>query len=298
MDGSGDLYVADCDEQSGAALGAGRDQRGDRRRRQRRRFGRQPTQRSMRRCGGRRRQRLRRRHREQPGAALGAGRDQRRDRGRRQRCRIGRQPTRPTRIGVAVDRTGRVYVARRAATPGCSVGHGRCAPHGAARCRVRRRGQQSGTTHLKVPVTLSQPVGSDGDGALDHLYLPGDSATRPTRPPTTPRPAGTVTFAPGETSATVTIPVNGDTLVEPDEYIVVSFHDPTNANMGGFWGLGLRRSSSTTTTPPSYPAAAPWPPRPRAPPTWPCRSPCPTRPPSRSRCSGPPCSCPATPTDP
>ena len=48
-----------------------------------------------------------------------------------------------------------------------------------------------------------------------------------------------VTFAPGETSKTVTISVNGDTAVEPDEWIVVSFKKPANARIGGFWGLGF-----------------------------------------------------------
>ncbi|MGZ4728598.1 MAG: hypothetical protein ACXWB2_12825 [Acidimicrobiales bacterium] len=33
--------------------------------------------------------------------------------------------------------------------------------------------------------------------------------------------------------------IDGDTVVEPDEYVVVSFHHPTNATMGGFWGLGF-----------------------------------------------------------
>jgi len=37
----------------------------------------------------------------------------------------------------------------------------------------------------------------------------------------------------------VTISVNGDTLVEPDEWIVVGFNHPMNARMGGFWGLGF-----------------------------------------------------------
>jgi hypothetical protein len=27
--------------------------------------------------------------------------------------------------------------------------------------------------------------------------------------------------------------------VEPDEYFVVQFGNPTNATMGGFWGLGF-----------------------------------------------------------
>ena len=31
----------------------------------------------------------------------------------------------------------------------------------------------------------------------------------------------------------------GDLEVESDEYLVVSFRNPTNAVMGGFWGLGF-----------------------------------------------------------
>ena len=48
-----------------------------------------------------------------------------------------------------------------------------------------------------------------------------------------------MTFAPGETAKTVTISVNGDTDVEPNEWITVSFKHPTNAKMGGFYGLGF-----------------------------------------------------------
>ena len=48
-----------------------------------------------------------------------------------------------------------------------------------------------------------------------------------------------MTFAPGQTTAHVHIPVLGRQLTGPDEYLVVSFHDPTNATMGGFWGLGF-----------------------------------------------------------
>lgn len=51
--------------------------------------------------------------------------------------------------------------------------------------------------------------------------------------------SGTVTFAPGETAKSVSITINGDTVSESDEYVVVSFHDPTNAKIGGFYGLGL-----------------------------------------------------------
>jgi hypothetical protein len=48
-----------------------------------------------------------------------------------------------------------------------------------------------------------------------------------------------VTFAPGDTAKTVTIAVNGDTQIEPDEYVLVSFTNPTNAFLGGYYGLGV-----------------------------------------------------------
>jgi hypothetical protein len=33
--------------------------------------------------------------------------------------------------------------------------------------------------------------------------------------------------------------VHADTAPEPDEYVVLSFLHPTNATMGGYWGLGF-----------------------------------------------------------
>ncbi len=97
----------------------------------------------------------------------------------------------------------------------------------------------SGTTTLAVPVTLSNPSTQTVTAQWTTLQVAGD---RPDQadPTTDYTPAsGTVTFAPGETTKTVTVAVNGDSLVEPDEYVVVSFRDPTNAIMGGFWGLGI-----------------------------------------------------------
>ena len=51
--------------------------------------------------------------------------------------------------------------------------------------------------------------------------------------------SGTVTFAPGQTSATVAVPLVADGVAEGDEYVVVSFSDPVDAQLGGFWGLGF-----------------------------------------------------------
>jgi chitinase len=99
----------------------------------------------------------------------------------------------------------------------------------------------SGTSDLIVPVTLSNPstlpitvqwttlvvadapVTSDGPQAPTSDYTPSSS---------------TVTFAPGDTTAEIHIPVTADTFT-PGEYVVVSFNHPSNAKMGGYWGLGF-----------------------------------------------------------
>ena len=51
--------------------------------------------------------------------------------------------------------------------------------------------------------------------------------------------SGTVTFAPGQTEATVSVTVNGDTVKEDDEYIATLFSNATNAHIGGWLGLGF-----------------------------------------------------------
>jgi hypothetical protein len=52
--------------------------------------------------------------------------------------------------------------------------------------------------------------------------------------------SGTLTFAPGESSQTVTVLVNGDGLAEPDETFIVSLtlSDPTNAGIADGQGVG------------------------------------------------------------
>jgi virginiamycin B lyase len=97
----------------------------------------------------------------------------------------------------------------------------------------------SGTVDLHVPVRLSNPNGQTVTVQWNTVFLNAGSAIE-AGPASDYSPAGgTVSFAPGETRSSVTITVNGDTVVEPDEWIVVSFHDATNANIGGFAGLGF-----------------------------------------------------------
>jgi hypothetical protein len=53
-----------------------------------------------------------------------------------------------------------------------------------------------------------------------------------------PFPATTLTFAPGETTKTVTVVVNGDTVVESNETFFVNLTAPTNATIADPQGLG------------------------------------------------------------
>jgi probable HAF family extracellular repeat protein len=50
--------------------------------------------------------------------------------------------------------------------------------------------------------------------------------------------SGTLTFAPGETSKTITVAVNGDRLPEPNETFVVNLSSPTNATIADGQGVG------------------------------------------------------------
>src|SRR5439155_24676107 len=49
---------------------------------------------------------------------------------------------------------------------------------------------------------------------------------------------GTLTFAPGETSKTITVLVNGDRLYEDSESFNVKLRDPTNAFVANPTGVG------------------------------------------------------------
>jgi hypothetical protein len=50
--------------------------------------------------------------------------------------------------------------------------------------------------------------------------------------------SGTLTFAPGETTRTITVPVNGDRLAEANEAFVVNLSSPTNATIADGQAVG------------------------------------------------------------
>ncbi len=91
----------------------------------------------------------------------------------------------------------------------------------------------SGTKVLQIPVVLSAPSGltvtASWSTVSDSAVAPDDFVAA----------SGTVSFAPGETSKSVAVTVKGDTLVEGDEVFVVAFSNPSNATLGGWFGLGF-----------------------------------------------------------
>jgi len=96
-----------------------------------------------------------------------------------------------------------------------------------------------GSTTLRVPLTLSAP--STRAVTVRWATQPVPALALPQGAPNVDYVAGsgTATFAPGSTSTTVSIRVVPDGVDERDELVVVSFGSPTNARMGGFWGLGF-----------------------------------------------------------
>ncbi len=95
----------------------------------------------------------------------------------------------------------------------------------------------SGTSDLPFTVTLTPASGKQvtvgyatiasslpGAATVDEDYIAA---------------SGTLTFAPGETSKTVNVTINGDNVVEPDESVTLGLQSPTNATFpGGLTALG------------------------------------------------------------
>src|SRR4051812_11930174 len=96
----------------------------------------------------------------------------------------------------------------------------------------RVREGDSGTTQATFEVTLSAASGQ----AITVNYATGDGSGRATSDYAGKQ--GTLAFAPGQTSKQVTVAVNGDTAVEPDETFAVRFLAPVNLSLGDAAGEG------------------------------------------------------------
>lgn len=95
-----------------------------------------------------------------------------------------------------------------------------------------------GATVVEVPVTLDAPTVNTV--TVEWELVAGGGAFAPATIGTDVLAgSGTVTFAPGATTATIPVTVLGDTAPEADEAVLVRLHHPDDARVGGFWGLGL-----------------------------------------------------------
>jgi len=91
---------------------------------------------------------------------------------------------------------------------------------------VSRSEGQSATTNFSFDVTLC--AASEQTVTADYLANDGTAVAGSDYQAT----AGTLTFAPGETSKTLVVSVNGDTDVESDEAFLVGLSNPSNATIG------------------------------------------------------------------
>ena len=108
---------------------------------------------------------------------------------------------------------------------------------------VKQTENNTGTTNFVFTVSLSaaqsQPVTvqfftSDGTGKAGTDYI---------------AKSGMLTFAPGVTSQTVTVVVNGDTAYEPDETFYLNLSSPAGVQLGQSKGVGTIVSNYASPTP-------------------------------------------------
>jgi probable HAF family extracellular repeat protein len=127
-------------------------------------------------------------------------------------------------VGTAVDSAGRTHAVllnpTAAGTPSINIGDASVTEG------------NSGTRTAAFTVTLSsassQPV-TVAFGTANGTATAGDDYQAA---------AGTVTFAPGETTKTVSVAVNGDRVGEPNEAFLVNLSSATNAQIGDGQGTG------------------------------------------------------------
>jgi hypothetical protein len=128
--------------------------------------------------------------------------------------------------GGSATKTASFHI-RGAATPTVSIGDA-SASEG-----------NGGTTALSFPVTLSAAAGQ----AVSVHYATSDgTATAPSDYAST---SGTVTFAPGSKSQTVSISVVGDLNIEQDETFTVTLSSPSNAVLGKTTATGTIKNDDT-----------------------------------------------------
>lgn len=101
----------------------------------------------------------------------------------------------------------------------------------------------AGTTTLTFTVTRS-----DGSGAASVDFATGDGTA--TAGSDYAAAIGTVRFADGETSKTITITVNGDVEIEGDETVNVTLSNPRGGTIGDGAGVGTIQNDDAAPAPP------------------------------------------------
>ena len=88
-------------------------------------------------------------------------------------------------------------------------------------------GVRTATFTVRLSIASSQPVTVDYATADGTATAGADYQSA----------SGTLTFAPGETTKLITVPVNGDRLGEPDETFAINLSNPTNSYIADGQGL-------------------------------------------------------------
>ena len=101
----------------------------------------------------------------------------------------------------------------------------------------------TGSTNATFTVTLSSASGSPV--SVDFFTSNGTGA----EPGDYTAVNGTLNFAPGQVTRTITVPVNGDTSPEPNETFFVNLSNATNADIADGQGLGTITDDDSATTP-------------------------------------------------
>lgn len=97
----------------------------------------------------------------------------------------------------------------------------------------------SGTTSMAFPVTLSKP--SRQSVSVSYATANGSA----TAPADYASATGTLTFAPGETSKSITVSVVADLAIEPDETLSVTLSSPANATIARASATGTIKNEDT-----------------------------------------------------
>jgi large repetitive protein len=100
----------------------------------------------------------------------------------------------------------------------------------------------SGTTDAVFTVTLSNPLSN----AVTVRYATSSSTARATSDFTTK--SGTLTFASGETTKTIAVPIVGETIFEADEVFFVNLTNPVGATVADAQGKGTITNDDTAPT--------------------------------------------------